>query len=322
MSVRRLIVVCSVVGLLLSGEKCHAQYLIGNSSMGTYVHPLQSPAEPLDLAKNLTEAQRDQVHFVIVNGFDYLFVGNLNGLAEYVQSLGFRNVRLYYLYQMSSAEADIRATHQQHPDARIILLGYSWGANAVRSIANRLGSEGITLESLIYLGGDTIQNEPRSTPANCRHCLNICGNGLLFLGYNMYYKGFDLDGADNRRLAVRHMLLPSRRDTLAWVSEEVIRVARDGGKPAAPATPATPNAPLTPPPVDSTPRPSPRIPTPTAPPPPYTPVTMPKTTSAPRPAPLASPPGESQPIVPASASRPAAGSWQVQAAPVTHYDDE
>lgn len=204
----------------------HAQDYPGGIGVGTYLHPLNLPCCNFqDRCLAIPEAQRDQVHFFVVNGFDPSYIGNLNGVAEYIHQLGFRNTRLFYLYQFHRAEDEIRAVKQCNPNARIVLLGYSWGTNAVRCITHKLGEEGICIDSLIYLGGDTIMNCPHSRPANARNILNITGNGLIFLGYNLYFKGDDIDGADNRRLHVRHMLLPSRTETITWITDEVMRVA-------------------------------------------------------------------------------------------------
>jgi pimeloyl-ACP methyl ester carboxylesterase len=260
MSMRGISLALGLASWLLCCPSSYAQDY-PSSGLGTYIHPLNVPYASLDeQSQAIPEAQRDQVHFFVINGFDPLYVANLNGMAEYIQSLGFRNTRLFLLAQSSAAGDEIRAVRQQAPSARIILMGYSWGTNAARSIANQLSNENIYIDSLIYLGGDTIMNVPQSRPGNVGNVLNITGNGLIFLGGNLYYKGDNIGGADNRRLAVRHMLLPSRREAIEWISQEVIRVAQETPVSAQPtkAAPAEPTPP-------SIPAKDPTVPTPTEP---------------------------------------------------------
>lgn len=194
--------------------------------IGTLIHPLQlNDVNLADKAKSIPQAQKDHVHFFLINGFDPLYSGNLNGLAAYCQSVGFAHTTCYQLAAAGKARRQIEAVRRADPEARVVLLGYSLGANAARSVANDLQRSGIHVDCLIYVGGDTIFNSPTSRPANVGQIININGHGLILLGRDLYFKGDDLDGAVNRRVDVRHILLPVQRETINLVGHGLITAA-------------------------------------------------------------------------------------------------
>jgi hypothetical protein len=173
----------------------------------------------------LPPAARDRVHLLFVNGADPLCLGNVNGLCASFQRLGFARTSFLQLWQASSVAERIRQIRQVDRDARIILVGFSAGCCAVRSAANELDHERCPIDLLVYLAGDYITNTPRSRPANVRRLLNITGHGFLLHGYDLFFNGADLDGARNIRLDVRHMKVPSQRQTVEALVEEVLRIA-------------------------------------------------------------------------------------------------
>ena len=59
------------------------------------------------------------------------------------------------------------------------------------------------IDLLVYLGGDSILNDDASRPANVGRIVNITGHGSLLLGYDLFLKGDNIQGASNHRLDVR-----------------------------------------------------------------------------------------------------------------------
>jgi hypothetical protein len=190
---------------------------------------------------------RDRVHVFFVNGLDPLGVGNFNGLCRYVQGLGFRHTYFGQLYHAATFTEEVRRLHRADPAARFVLFGYSAGANRVRRMAHELQADGVTIDLLVYLAGDTVKNEPRSRPANVRQLLNIRGHGLVFLGGDLYFNRDDIDGARNVRLAARHMLMPSRRETIETFLTHLRAVAARPDDATPPAPEAAPLVRLLPP---------------------------------------------------------------------------
>ncbi len=213
--------------------------------IGTFLHPVDTDAsEAPALAQPTIAEQREHVHIFMLNGLDPLYLGNLNGLAGHLQALGFEHTRVYRLFQTRRLNRDIRAVRQMHPDARIVLLGFSLGANAARDVAHDLNRDGIRIDTLVYMGGDSIDNTSYSRPDNVGKVINITGHGLIFYGYDLVMNGADIDGAANLRVDARHILIPSRRETVALLSKEVVNLAQQPLVVAAPpaANPVTPVA--------------------------------------------------------------------------------
>lgn len=201
-----------------------------------YLHPLQLPSSSLrDRALAMPCWKRDRVHTFLVNGLDPLWWGNLNGTGSYLRWCGFANTHCVQLTEVQACRKAIRQLRQARPDARIVLLGYSLGANCVRWLAHQLRHDGVRLDLLVYLGGDTIFDGPRSRPSNCDRVLNVRAHGLIPLGYDAFFNGDDLTGAANVRLEARHICLPSDRKALELLLRELVVLAESVAEPVPPA---------------------------------------------------------------------------------------
>src|SRR4029078_11401254 len=117
----------------------------------------------------------------------------------------------------------IREVRARDPEAKIVLVGFSWGANSVRRMGHRLPQGGVEVDLLVYLVGDFIWNTPYSRPPNVRRIVNIRGRGLILLGG--VCEGGDPDGVRNERIEGRHILAPSRPETLKLLTEELLALA-------------------------------------------------------------------------------------------------
>ncbi len=180
-----------------------------------FLNPLEMPRPEIERRSHaLTQEQLQRTHLFVVNGLDPLYWSNLNGTVEYLRSIGFKNAHCVQLYEAGSFRGDIAEVRKKDPGGRIVLLGYSSGANGARALANQLAGDHVELDLLVYLGGDTIFNTPDSKPGNAKRILNIMGNGLVLTGYNLFFKGEEIDGASNHRVNCRHIVLPARRQTV------------------------------------------------------------------------------------------------------------
>lgn len=194
--------------------------------LGTLVHPL--PVKQLTLrqqADAIPQDKKDRVHFVLINGIDPAYAANLNGVAAYFRSIGFKNTTSYQFPFTMLARKQIETVRRSDPDARIVLLGFSVGANCVRGVANNLQKENMHIDCLIYVAGDTIFDSATSRPANVGQIVNITGHGLIFYGRDIVFKGDDIDGAINRRLDARHMSIPQQRETIETIGAQLIALA-------------------------------------------------------------------------------------------------
>jgi hypothetical protein len=190
------------------------------------LHPLQvHPQEHAALAGALPPLCREQLHVFFVNGLDPAGYANLAALSGYVKAQGYLHTYYYQLRSSAQLTGRVRQIHQQDPQARFALVGFSAGTYVVRGSAHSLREEGITVDLLVYIGGDMILNTPYSRPANVCRVLNITGHGFLLSGGDLLFNGDEIDGARNLRLPCRHMLLPSRRETIDALMQELTAAA-------------------------------------------------------------------------------------------------
>jgi hypothetical protein len=172
--------------------------------------------------------RRGHVHVFFVNGLDPLYKDNFCGMRDYVARLGFEHTYLGQMVDYPRLEEDIRRIHHEDPRARFVLVGFSFGANLVKVMAHDLRADGIGIDLLAYLGGDTLQNTAEYRPENVRRIINVTSWGCIWLLGGVVFDGVDLDGARNLRLAdAGHADLPTHPRTLALLAAGLAEVAAD-----------------------------------------------------------------------------------------------
>lgn len=213
-------------GAVRAQEASHRDTLLG--------HPLQvDRSAHAALCASLPAARRAHVYLFFVNGVDWIGAGNLRGLCGYIQAQGFPHAYYAQCYQGGRLEQRIRQIAQQDPQARFVLVGFSAGAYVVRDVTHALAPAGIRVDLLVYIGGDYLSDSPDSRPANAGTIVNIMGHGFLFSGGDLIANGTPITGALNLRLPCRHILLPSRRETIDLLMQELAALT------AAPAPPVS-----------------------------------------------------------------------------------
>lgn len=201
--------------------------LFAKYGTGTLLHPIEAPEKiplPACYSQGHCRCRKDKVHIFTVNGLNPMCLGNFNGLCEYFKKQGFEDTRFAQLYTYFTYADDIRALRRAEPDARIALVGFSLGANSVRDVANDLNKDGTPVDLLVYMVGDTIGNKPSSRPGNVRRIVNIRAKGAIATG-GFLVNGAEIDNARNVRIDCRHILTPSRRQTVEIMMEELLMLA-------------------------------------------------------------------------------------------------
>jgi hypothetical protein len=192
----------------------------------SFAHPVQKPDDSaLERCRELSHDCKRRVHIFVCNGFDPFCFGNLNGFCHAVRSLGFENVYFGQIWEPAAIERKIAEVRRCDPSAKIVLFGYSLGANDARHICNRLRRQNTSVDLLVYLGGDMVRDRPESRPQNAARVLNITGHGFAITGGDLLFKGEDVSGATNVRLDERHILLPSRAAALDMFLNAVVDVS-------------------------------------------------------------------------------------------------
>jgi len=186
----------------------------------SFVHSLDFPPhQQLLPAEMIPAACRNHVHLFIIHGMDPLDLANLAGLTEYIQQLGYIKTHYGQLYHLGEFKKELRKVHEQDPESRFVLIGFSFGANMVKHLANAVKDEPITIDLLVYLGGNTLENTPETQPDHVVHVVNILATGCIWNGCTM-------DRADNIHYTnVWHFGSPTHPQTLELLSHELAVVA-------------------------------------------------------------------------------------------------
>ena len=200
---------CLVAAGLLSGPGCMC-----------YLHPLAPP--PPDLAepcRAVPKGARDHVYVFLVHGMDPLDYANMTGLRDFIEDLGFHQTYLGQLYHPPYLYYEILRVHKEDPDAHFVLIGFSFGANMVRYLAQGMKAHDIPVDLLVYLGGNTLHNNDYDQPANVKRMLNILASGAIWHGDTM-------EKAENIQVTdVWHFGSPTHQKTVEALSRELALVA-------------------------------------------------------------------------------------------------
>jgi len=181
---------------------------------------------------------KDHVYIFAIDGFNPCNLGKFNRFCDHLREEGFDHTHFYYLHNCWGVCRQIRCIHQQDPDARIVLIGFSAGCCCVRRMTESLAHDCIHVDLLVYLAGDFVQNNPSWHPDNVGRVLNVRAKGYIPMGAGLIFNGADVDGAHNFRLDIAHILTPSNPQTIGLVMEELGAVSNVAVAPA--MTPAVP----------------------------------------------------------------------------------
>src|SRR6266851_2758689 len=183
-------------------------------------HAIEQPVKEHVVCRDcLSSCGRNHVYIFFIHGLDPLDCSNLGGVRDYVQSLGF--IKTYYgqLYHKAYFEKEVRRIHREDPDAHFVLIGFSFGANMARDLTRAVKSDGVFIDLLVYLGGNTLENRPEDKPENAGHIVNILATGWI-------WNGDHLDGATNLNYDdVWHFGSPAHMKTLQVLADELAAIA-------------------------------------------------------------------------------------------------
>lgn len=175
--------------------------------------------ELLTLCQAAPDGARCHVYIFFIRGIEPVDCTNLEGVREYVHSLGFYNTYYGTWLKTASFTAQVREIHKGDPNAHFVLIGFSAGANMVRNMAQAVKRDGICIDLLVYLGGNTLYNVPHDQPENATHIVNVLARGFI-------WNGAQMDHAENVQLdGVWHFGSPSHPKTLEILTRQLAEVA-------------------------------------------------------------------------------------------------
>ena len=182
----------------------------------SYLHPVVPlPAEQVDPCRALPKPCKEHVYIFLLSGLDAFNCGNLSGVCDYLNCLGFLNTYHGQLYHAPCFDSEIRRLHKKDADARFVLIGYGMGCPMVRAMARAVHSDGVKIDLLVLLDGDAHTLELGEPPPNTGHVLNL--QAVWLTG-----KGHALEGAENCDLPdAGHFGLPTHPQTLQLLAQEL-----------------------------------------------------------------------------------------------------
>jgi len=131
-----------------------AGLLAGVGGCCSCLNPVDPPAEPVvQSCHELPKYCRDHVYVFFLNGFDPVNYGNLTGIREYVDTLGFHKTYYGQIYHVGYFADEIKQIHKEEPDAHFVLVGFGCGARKIRCLADQANAEGISIDLMVYLDG-------------------------------------------------------------------------------------------------------------------------------------------------------------------------
>jgi hypothetical protein len=188
----------------------------GLSGCMSCLHPIEPvTAEQSTLLKSFPPCCHNHVYIFMIHGVDPLDYANLAGVRDYLHDLGFRKIYLGQLYHTPGFDKEIHRLHREDPCARFVLVGFSFGANMIRTLAHSAKADGITIDLMVYLGGNTLHNTEKDQPDNALQIINILASGCIWNGCVMS-RAQNIDVPD-----VYHFGSPSHPGTLEMLRHEL-----------------------------------------------------------------------------------------------------
>ena len=160
------------------------------------------------------------VYVFLVNGTDPFGSANLYGVRDYLNKLGF--VKSYYgeFFHEWWLIEEIRQLHKEKPDARIVVVGYEYGADAARSIALAGVEAGAGIDMLMYLEPKGLSFSDMSSDHPGIKRLVVLRKEKWFLTDS------DVPGSETISLPCSNRyLVPTHSSTLDIIAEEVTHLA-------------------------------------------------------------------------------------------------
>ncbi len=194
--------------------------LLSGAGCLSFCHPVPPPTkEMVAECAALPDGCRNHVYIFLIHGLDPLDAANLNGLNDYLHALGY--IKTYYvqLYHLWYLHKELARIHKEDCEARFVLIGFSFGANMVREVAQEARAEQCVIDLMVYLGGNTLEDVPYDRPDNVLKYVNILAAGCI-------WNGAQLEGAENIHVTdVFHFGSPTHKRTLEVLRRELPVVA-------------------------------------------------------------------------------------------------
>ncbi len=207
-----------------------------------HLQPLQPPRPEIEaIGLAVPQQSKDHTYLFFINGLDPYYIANFRAQCQYMKTIGYSNSFCGKLKHVELFRSKIIDVRKEDPQAHVVVVGYSFGANCARTLANLLKEDNVRIDLLVYLGGDTIMDSPASRPTNVNQVLNITAHGFFMLGGDLLFHGQDIQGASNHRVDAKHFFLPTRAEVTELLIQYIAGLDRAIDPAVIPASHSTRN---------------------------------------------------------------------------------
>jgi hypothetical protein len=175
----------------------------------------QQPQE-VTVKKEPACSNLSHVYIYFIHGLDPCDYANLRGVEQICHDLGYCNTVYTTMTQSDEVISHVECTKARDPQARIVIYGYSAGADIARRVTNKLHDrDGIDVDLLFYVSGIILIDTKSARPEYVGKIIHILDGGKII-------PGMKLSGADNYRFSdVWHFGTPMHPRTLAILEHEL-----------------------------------------------------------------------------------------------------
>ncbi|MFT3883772.1 MAG: hypothetical protein QM703_29595 [Gemmatales bacterium] len=176
----------------------------------------ESVAQEVVAKKEPVTSNQSHVYIYFIHGLDPCDYANLRGVEQICHDLGYCNTVYTTMTQSDEVISHVECTKARDPQARIVIYGYSAGADIARRVTNKLHDRDcIDVDLLFYVSGIILIDTKSARPEYVGKIVHILDGGKVI-------PGMKLSGADNYRFSdVWHFGTPMHPRTLAILEEEL-----------------------------------------------------------------------------------------------------
>jgi hypothetical protein len=113
--------------------------------------PQTAPVVALGSGVDVTSLARRHVYVFLMNGTDPLTLGQLSGLRDYVQHMGYTQTYCGQFYHRSWFEQEMCRLAGEDHDSRFVLIGTASAAKALCEMAETAAARGTSIDALLIV---------------------------------------------------------------------------------------------------------------------------------------------------------------------------
>ena len=183
-------------------------------------HPIdRPPPEQIDQCRAVPHECRSNVTIFLFNGADPLEYGNLSGVRDYLNQIGFAKTYYGQIYHAEWCFEEMKRIRAANPEARFVVIGFDFGAETAKILVQKAALGGIATDLLCYLEPKGIGMETGVAHSKLSRILTIQASRLFGVPTAPV-------GSETVQLtSTTRYGVPTHPATLARLTEELSRIS-------------------------------------------------------------------------------------------------